>query len=102
MLRFIACMAAPLLIAPAFTEPAAPIPANQAAARMTLPEGFHATLFAGEPEVVKPIAMTLDDRGRLWVVESHCYPHWRRDGKPGNDRILIFEDAKGTGHFDQK
>ena len=102
MLRFIACMAAPLLIAPVFTEPAAPIPANQAAARMTLPEGFHATLFVGEPEVVKPIAMTVDDRGRLWVVESHCYPHWRRDGKPGNDRILIFEDAKGTGHFDQK
>jgi putative membrane-bound dehydrogenase-like protein len=78
----------------------APTPTDQAAAKMTLPDGFHATLFAGEPDVVKPIAMTIDDRGRLWVAESHCYPHWKTDGKDGDDRILIFEDRKGTGHFD--
>ncbi len=80
--------------------PDAPTPADQAAAKMTLPDGFHAALFAGEPDVTKPIAMTLDDRGRLWVAESHCYPHWKTDGKDGDDRILIFEDRKGTGHFD--
>ena len=78
----------------------APTPTDQAAAKMKLPDGFHATLFAGEPDVVKPIAMTTDDRGRLWVVESHSYPHWITDGKDGHDRILIFEDTKGTGHFD--
>src|SRR5437660_1561448 len=79
--------------------PNAPTPTDQAAAKMTLPDGFKATLFAGEPDVVKPIAMTIDDRGRLWVAESHSYPHWKTDGK-GDDRILIFEDRKGTGHFD--
>jgi putative membrane-bound dehydrogenase-like protein len=78
----------------------APVPKDQAAARMKLPEGFHATLVAGEPDVTKPIAMTTDDRGRLWVVEGHSYPHWRTDGSEGRDRILIFEDSKGTGHFD--
>jgi putative membrane-bound dehydrogenase-like protein len=44
--------------------------------------------------------MTLDDRGRLWVVESHSYPNWITDGSPGRDRVLILEDRKGTGHFD--
>ena len=82
-------------------DPNAPTPTDQAAAKMTLPAGFHASLFAGEPDVTKPIAMTLDDRGRLWVAESHCYPHWKTDGK-GDDRILIFEDRKGTGHFDSR
>ncbi len=77
----------------------APVPADQAAAKMTLPAGFQATLFAGEPDVVKPIAMTTDDRGRLWVAESHSYPHWITDGKDGHDRILIFEDSKNIGHF---
>ena len=83
-------------------DPNAPTPTDQAAAKMTLPDGFHASLFAGEPDVTKPIAMTLDDRGRLWVAESHCYPHWKTDGQPGDDRILIFEDRKGTGHFDSR
>jgi putative membrane-bound dehydrogenase-like protein len=68
---------------------------------MTLPDGFRVTLFAGEPDLVKPIAMTFDDRGRLWVIEAHSYPHWITDGREGHDRILIFEDRKGTGHYDK-
>jgi putative membrane-bound dehydrogenase-like protein len=86
--------------ADAIPAPDAPTPSDQAAAKMTLPDGFHATLFAGEPDVVKPIAMTTDDRGRLWVAESHSYPHWITDGKDGKDRILIFEDRKSIGHFE--
>ena len=52
---------------------------------------------AAEPTLIKPIAMTTDERGRLWVVESHSYPHWLKDGKTaGKDRVLIFEpDGKG-------
>jgi putative membrane-bound dehydrogenase-like protein len=79
----------------------APIPPERAAERMTLPEGFHVALVAGEPQLVKPIAMTTDDRGRLWVVESHSYPNWITDGKPGQDRVLIFED-KGKGKYESK
>src|SRR5262249_46888585 len=77
-----------------------PFSPQRSAERIKLPEGFRATLFAGEPDLVKPIAMTLDDRGRLWVVESHSYPNWLPEGKQGHDRILIFEDKKGAGHFD--
>jgi putative membrane-bound dehydrogenase-like protein len=77
-----------------------PIPPQRAVERFKLPEGFRATLFAGEPDLIKPIAMTTDDRGRLWVVESHSYPNWLPQGKQGRDRVLIFEDKKGSGHFD--
>jgi putative membrane-bound dehydrogenase-like protein len=78
-----------------------PIATKDAAKAMTLPDGFKATLFAGEPDVVQPIAMAFDDRGRLWVVECLSYPNWRKDGK-GNDRVLIFEDTKNIGTFDKR
>jgi putative membrane-bound dehydrogenase-like protein len=77
-------------------QPVPPVPPEAATARMTLPEGFRASLVAGEPTLVKPIAMTTDDRGRLWVVESHSYPNWQTVPGPGRDRILIFEERDGT------
>ena len=78
-----------------------PLAPEAAAKAMTLPPGFKATLFAGEPDVVQPIAFTFDDRGRLWVVECLSYPKWRNDGK-GNDRVVIFEDTDGDGKFDKR
>ena len=83
-------------------KPAAkPVPVADAADRFKLPEGFRATLFAGEPDVVQPIAMTFDDRGRMWVVECLSYPKWRGDGK-GSDRVTILEDTDGDGKHDKK
>ncbi|QJW99014.1 PVC-type heme-binding CxxCH protein [Frigoriglobus tundricola] len=78
-----------------------PIPAKEAAGKMTLPDGFTATLFAGEPDIVQPIAFTFDDRGRMWVVECLSYPKWSKDGK-GSDRVVILEDTDGNGTFDKK
>src|SRR5262245_15166508 len=66
-----------LIVLPLATDDK-PLPPAQAAGNMTLPEGFHATLFAVEPDVVQPIAMTTDDRGRLWVVECLSYPTWAK------------------------
>jgi putative membrane-bound dehydrogenase-like protein len=77
-----------------------PLSPEQSLARIKMPDGFRVTLFAGEPDLRKPIAMTLDDRGRLWVIENASYPHWLPEGKTGKDRILIFEDSAGKGHFD--
>jgi len=74
---------------------------EQAAAEMTLPEGFNCTLFAGEPDVCQPIAMALDDRGRLWIVEAYSYPI-RLPDADAHDRILIFEDSNGDGKFDKR
>ena len=77
------------------------VPPKEAPKIMSLPEGFRAMLYAGEPDIVQPIAFTIDQRGRLWVVEGLQYP-LRAAGDKGADRILVFEDSKGTGHFDKR
>jgi putative membrane-bound dehydrogenase-like protein len=74
---------------------------RQAVEAMTLPPGFKAQLVAGEPDIVQPIAFAIDDRGRLWVAEALDYPQKAPPGK-GQDKILIFEDTKGDGHFDKR
>ena len=74
---------------------------EQAAKEMTLPPGFKATLFAGEPDVKQPIAFAIDDRGRLWVAEAYTYPIRAAEGQ-GKDRILVFEDTNGDGKFDRR
>ena len=51
--------------------------------------------------MVRPIAFTLDDRGRLWVAEAHTYPLRAADGA-GKDRILILEDTNGDGTLDKR
>jgi putative membrane-bound dehydrogenase-like protein len=71
----------------------------EAAAAMEVPDGFRVTLAAAEPDVVRPIAFTLDDRGRMWVVEGHTYPVRAPEGE-GRDRVLIFEDTDGDGVLD--
>ncbi|HMO84123.1 MAG TPA: dehydrogenase, partial [Lacipirellulaceae bacterium] len=81
--------------------PHAGLDAEQAVAAMTLPEGFSATVFAAEPAIAQPIAMALDDRGRLWVAEAYEYPRRAPQGQ-GRDRILIFADSDGDGRFDQR
>ena len=93
----------PLTRAQTITPAPAPLPPSEAAAHMTLPPGFNVTLFAGEPDVVQPIAFCFDDRGRLWVAECLSYPQWDQTGSlTGHDRIVIFEDTTGSGHFDKK
>ncbi len=72
-----------------------------AAAAMTVPEGFRVQLAAGEPMVHQPIAMTFDERGRLWVAEAHTYPVRAPEGE-GADKIIILEDVDHDGVFDKR
>lgn len=66
-----------------------------------MPPGFRMTMFAAEPDIRQPISMTFDDRGRLWVAEFNTYGDSRVNFDTNlHDRILIFEDTKGAGHFD--
>ena len=69
-----------------------------------LPPGFSLSVFAAEPDVHNPIAITSDERGRLWVAESYS---WAGNGDGGfrpeiRDRILIFEDTDGDGRHDRR
>ena len=68
--------------------------------RMLVPDGFSVSLFAGEPNIRRPIAFDIDDRGRLWVVENYSHPEWRSDN--ATDRIVILEDADNDGRFDKR
>lgn len=74
---------------------------EQALARMEVPKGFSVDLIAAEPDLVQPIAMNFDSRGRLWVVEGVTYPQRAAEGE-GKDRILIFEDVDGDGRFEKR
>jgi len=67
-----------------------------------VPVDFKMELFASEPDILKPIAMAWDERGRLWIVETIDYPNTVRDVKgEGQDRIKICEDTDGDGKADK-
>lgn len=75
-----------------------PLPPRAALESIVVPEGFRVELFAAEPDVINPIAINWDERGRLWVIESLDYPH----GEEGfNSRIKILEDTDHDGVADQ-
>lgn len=95
---------------------------EEAAQRMTLPEGFAAEVVAAEPLARQPVAIDFDDRGRLWVIQYLQYPNpeglnrvqvdrysrtkYDRVPEPppkgprGADRITILEDTDGDGRMD--
>jgi putative membrane-bound dehydrogenase-like protein len=69
--------------------------------RIEVPPGFEVRLFASEPMVVNPVAMTWDERGRLWVVELYEYPKGAPKGAKGRDRIKVLEDTDADGVADK-
>ena len=62
--------------------------------RIQVPAGFEVRLFAAEPLVMNPTAMTWDARGRLWVTERHTTTN-------ESDRIRIIEDTDADGRADK-
>lgn len=75
--------------------PGPPLSPADALKKMVVPEGFRVELVASEPDLMNPVAMAFDDRGRIFVTESFEYP--RREPGPGRDRIKILEDKDGDG-----
>jgi putative heme-binding domain-containing protein len=70
---------------------------------MTVHAGMRVELVADEarfPELVNPVQMSFDTRGRLWVAAWPTYPHWRPD-EAMNDKLLILEDDDGDGRADR-
>lgn len=66
---------------------------------MTVPEGFTVEIVASEPQIMNPVAMCIDEKGRFWVTESFEYP--RREPGPGKDRIKVLEDTDQDGKVDK-
>ena len=75
--------------------------AEESIKRFKLPPGWEVSVFAAEPDVINPIAFSVDERGRVWVVECFEYPRRTPKGQKPRDRIKILEDTKGTGRADK-
>ena len=80
-----------------------PVPPAQLVAKMQVPPGFEVTLFAAEPQVQQPVAITTDGRGRLWVCEMYTYAESKVNfATQLRDRIVILEDSDGDGKSDKR
>ena len=78
-----------------------PRTAEQERLGFKLPPGFEIQLFASEPNIDKPINMTFDAKGRMWVTQSFEYPFPKAPGEHGTDRLTILEDTDHDGVADK-
>ena len=62
-----------------------------------LAEGFSLELFAAEPLVRDPVAMEIDEKGRIFVVEMPGYPL----DVSGSGKVVQLIDSNGDGKPDQ-
>src|SRR3954465_3417805 len=80
------------------------VPGDDAIQQMTIGKGLKVDLFASErefPELVNPVQMSFDTKGRLWVAAWKNYPHWQPK-TPMDDKLLILEDTNGDGRADKR
>ena len=57
-------------------------------------------LVAQQPEIVTPIGVVCDPRGRLLIVESHTHKRPKDYIGPPADRIRMLTDSDGDGRLD--
>jgi putative membrane-bound dehydrogenase-like protein len=58
-------------------------------------------LFAAAPDIVHPVGVAFDQRGRLLVIESHTHFRPKDYQGPAHDRIRVLEDTDGDGKADR-
>src|SRR5688572_32788716 len=59
--------------------------------------GLEMSLFASEPDIADPVALTFDEDGRVYVVEMRDYPYgFGPDRKPGGT-VRLLEDTDNDG-----
>ncbi len=76
---------------------------EEAISKMTMHPGMEIKLFADEkrfPELINPVQMAVDTKGRVWVACWPMYTHWTPKA-PVNDKLLILEDTDGDGAADK-
>jgi putative heme-binding domain-containing protein len=65
--------------------------------RFHLPPGFEIQLFASEPAIHKPMNMTFDAAGRLFVTDTLEYPYPAKEGAAARDTVKILVDRNLDG-----
>ncbi|MEJ6573038.1 MAG: GDSL-type esterase/lipase family protein [Akkermansiaceae bacterium] len=79
------------------------ISGQEGVAKIKPSNGFEVNLYADEkrfPELVNPVQMQVDGKGRLWAAAWTTYPKWE-PLKEMNDRILILPDDNNDGVADR-
>jgi putative membrane-bound dehydrogenase-like protein len=74
-----------------------PYSAEQSMTMLRLEPGFRVELVAAEPDVQSPVAMDIDEDGRIFLVEMPGYP---LDVSP-TGRVKLLEDTNGDGRVDR-
>ncbi|MEQ1859565.1 MAG: PVC-type heme-binding CxxCH protein [Chthoniobacteraceae bacterium] len=78
-------------------------PAEQQA-EIAVADGYALNLFASEaefPDLMNPVQIAFDARGRLWVVTMPSWPH-TVPGELPKDKVLILEDTDRDGKADKQ
>lgn len=79
-----------------------PLAPEESIKHLVVPQDFHVELFVSEPQLEgKPICMSWDEDGRLWVAETVDYPNELQPPGGGRDRIRICEDTDRDGKADR-
>ncbi len=78
-----------------------PLAPEASARHIQVPPGFSLSLFASEPDIINPMAMAWDERGRLFVIQTQDYPNALQPAGEGHDVITIAEDTNGDGRADK-
>lgn len=69
---------------------------KEALGSFELAEGFQIELISAEPLISDPVAMEIDEYGRMYVVEMHGYPL----DKTGSGNVKLLTDSNGDGVMD--
>ena len=73
--------------------------------QFNLAPGYKIELFASEsefPDLAKPMQVSFDNKGRLWVAVMPSYPHYKPGDSKPNDKIIILEDTNADGKADKQ
>src|SRR5687767_10893249 len=96
-IRSAAAIAAVCIVLAACGRSGPPFSPQAAVDHFRIEQGFRIELFAAEPDIVSPVAMEIDENGRIYVVEDRGYP--LDTGKVG--RVRLLEDTNGDGRPDR-
>ena len=105
-LRFVSCalLCAGAVLARDGQNADGPLSPEQALASFELEPGYRIEIAAAEPLTKDPVAMTFDERGRLYVVENRGYPGPLEGISPTEALgvIALLEDTNGDGRYDKR
>ena len=71
--------------------------AEEALSTFELTPGFKIELIASEPLIIDPVAMTIDESGRMYVVEMAGMPL----NKSGVGKVILLSDTSHDGKMDK-